>query len=188
MAKKQDDPRLLTNLDSINSIFKQNTTLTDDGFDIAKPGSYLFEELLKRGLVTDKGDIIKDPQTKDKDKDKDKDSKAPKVGEAKKPKTFDQLIKDLKGTTTASSFGKKTVLQMLKMERQKYIDRIKKLDANNQANVAEIFRRRYSNEGFLEIVKDKLKQNNISMGPATIDYFKNILINDPAFANPYATN
>ena len=68
------------------------------------------------------------------------------------------------------------------------IDRIKKLDANNQANVAEIFRRRYSNEGFLEIVKDKLKQNNISMGPATIDYFKNILINDPAFANPYATN
>tara|TARA_R100000773_G_scaffold42960_1_gene40768 strand:- start:6804 stop:8333 length:1530 start_codon:yes stop_codon:yes gene_type:complete len=186
MAKKQDDPRLLTNLDSINSIFKQNTTLTDDGFDIAKPGSYLFEELKKRGLVTDKGDIVKDPQKKD--KDKDKDSGAPKVGEPKKPKTFDELLKDLKGTTTASTLGKKTILQMLKIERQKYIDRIKKLDANNQANVAEIFRRRYSNEGFLEIVKDKLKQNNISMGPATIDYFKNILINDPAFANPYATN
>ena len=189
MAKKQDDPRLLTNLDSINSIFKQNTTLTDDGFDIAKPGSYLFEELKKRGLVTDKGDIVKDPKTQNKkDKTKDENEGAPKVEEKKKPKTFDQLIKDLKGTTTASSFGKKTVLQMLKMERQKYIDRIKKLDANNQANVAEIFRRRYSNEGFLEIVKDKLKQNNISMGPATIDYFKNILINDPAFANPYATN
>ena len=188
MAKKQDDPRLLTNLDSINSIFKQNTTLTDDGFDIAKPGSYLFEELKKRGLVTDKGDIIKDPQTKDKDKDKDKDSKAPKVGEKKKPKTFDQLIKDLKGTTTASALGKKTILQMLKIERQKYIDRIKKLDADNKGNVASIFKSRYSNEGFLEIVKDKLKQNNISMGPATIDYFKDILINDPAFANPYATN
>ena len=149
----------------------------------------MFEELKKRGLVTDKGDIVKDPKTQNKkDKTKDENEGAPKVEEKKKPKTFDQLIKDLKGTTTASSFGKKTVLQMLKMERQKYIDRIKKLDANNQANVAEIFRRRYSNEGFLEIVKDKLKQNNISMGPATIDYFKNILINDPAFANPYATN
>ena len=50
MAKKQDDPRLLTNLDSINSIFKQNTTLTDDGFDIAKPGSYLFEELKEKRI------------------------------------------------------------------------------------------------------------------------------------------
>ena len=190
MAKKQDDPRLLTNLDSINSIFKQNTTLTDDGFDIAKPGSYLFEELKKRGLVTDKGVVIKDPQKKDKDKDKDKDkeNKAPKVGEVKKPKTFDQLLKDLKGTTTASSFGKKTILQMLKMERQKYIDKIKKLDANNKSSTASIFKSRYSNEGFLNIIKNKLKQNNISMGPATIDYFKNILTNDPAFANPYATN
>ena len=186
MAKKQDDPRLLTNLDSINSIFKQNTTLTDDGFDIAKPGSYLFEELKKRGLVTDKGVVIKDPQKKD--KDKDKENKAPKVGEVKKPKTFDQLLKDLKGTTTASSFGKKTILQMLKMERQKYIDKIKKLDANNKSSTASIFKSRYSNEGFLNIIKNKLKQNNISMGPATIDYFKNILTNDPAFANPYATN
>ena len=189
MAKKQDDPRLLTNLDSINSIFKQNTTLTDDGFDIAKPGSYLFEELKKRGLVTDKGDIIKDPKTQNKkDKTKDENEGAPKVGEKKKPKTFDELLKDLKGKTTASSLGKKTILQMLKIERQKYIDKIKNLDANNQANVAEIFKRRYSNIGFLNIIKDKLKQNNISMGPATIDYFKDILTNDPAFANPYATN
>ena len=77
---------------------------------------------------------------------------------------------------------------MLKIERQKYIDKIKKLDADNKANVASIFKSRYSNEGFLEIVKDKLKQNNIAIGPATIDYFKNILTNDPAFANPYATN
>ena len=52
---------------------------------------------------------------------------------------------------------------MLKIERQKYIDRIKKLDADNKGNVASIFKSRYSNEGFLEIVKDKLKQNNISM-------------------------
>lgn len=189
MAKKQDDPRLLTNLDSINSIFKQNTTLTDDGFDIAKPGSYLFEELKKRGLVTDKGDIIKDPKTQNKkDKTKDENEGAPKVGEKKKPKTFDALLKDLKGKTTASSLGKKTILEMLKIERQKYIDKIKNLDANNQANVAEIFKRRYSNIGFLNIIEDKLKQNNISIGPATIDYFKDILTNDPAFANPYATN
>lgn len=186
MAKKQDDPRLLTNLDSINYIFKQNTTLTDDGFDIVRPGSYLFEELKKRGLVTDKGNIIKDPQTKN--KGKDKDSKAPKVGEPKKPKTFDELLKDLKGKNTATSFAKKTILQMLKLERQKYIDKIKNLDANNKSSTASIFKSRYSNEGFLNIIKDKLKQNNISMGPATIDYFKNILTNDPAFANPYATN
>ena len=77
----------------------------------------MFEELKKRGLVTDKGDIIKDPQKKI--KIKTKIVKLAKVGEKEKPKTFDELLKDLKGTTTASSLGKKTILQMLKIERQK---------------------------------------------------------------------
>ena len=52
-----------------------------------------------------------------KDKDKDKDSKAPKVGEAKKPKTFDQLIKDLyfnsKSVVTIWSF--KSILLLVNL-------------------------------------------------------------------------
>ena len=184
IAKKEVDPRLLTNLDSVNFIFKNNTTSTDDGTDIVKPGSYLFEELKKRGLLKD---ITYDPKKTDKDNNKDKDDNkgAPKVKKAKKPKTMDQLANELKKLNPASFKGKSLLLKLLKKERQSYLDKIKEFEKKNKLGTAKIFKERYSNIGFLNAIKERYK---IRINPATINYFKDIFTNDPAFANPYKTN
>ena len=98
---------------------------------------------------------------------------------------MDQLANELKKLNPASFKGKSLLLKLLKKERQSYLDKIKEFEKKNKLGTAKIFKERYSNIGFLNAIKERYK---IRINPATINYFKDIFTNDPAFANPYKTN
>tara|TARA_R100000773_G_C4221038_1_gene119878 strand:- start:3563 stop:5134 length:1572 start_codon:yes stop_codon:yes gene_type:complete len=196
-ANKLQDPRLLTNLEAVEMIFNKNKDIMFDdkdiAFDVPKEGSYLRKELEKRGFTFPDGKLkLNTPKVDKPDNKKKEIPGAPKVGDTDKTiKDMDQsqVVKQIKRNGLGTINGKDAFKELVKRNRQKYIDKINnfiKENTTQSLGAADIFKRNYSVRGFVEsVIENLIKNEGMRINKSQKDRLIEFIIEDPAFKNPY---
>jgi hypothetical protein len=165
----------------------------DIAFDVPKEGSYLRKELEKRGFTFPDGKLkLNTPKVDKPDNKKKEIPGTPKVGDKDKTiKDMDQsqVVKQIKRNGLGTINGKDAFKELVKRNRQKYIDKINnfiKENTTQSLGAADIFKRNYSVRGFVEsVIENLIKNEGMRINKTQKDRLIEFIIEDPAFKNPY---